>query len=401
MDQKWFEPKNGWKEALLAALAAVLIQLLAMLVIFPAFQAYFVKDPSLWDCGHFARFIVKGYQEPETRAFYPAWPLLVRVLFFQTFEPAANHVLADCFKPMAYLSLFLNLLFLILAAKYFRKLLQPALAGITVFILLALNPLGVFRILGYSESLFCLLSVCLLFLLEKKDLRFPHYAGIFVLSALMSLTRPVLVIFGAAAVAAFLISLAETRIAGGGSPDQKTGKIFRSVLALLSGLVAGYAVLGLSHVFASRSFWEPFAVQALWDKKVSLMNFFNNIIHPASWGGKAVLTWDILAVLAPVGLLIWSLVKMTSRKKSFGPTYWFSLLTAVFTVGLVMLTQKDLHSLSRYVFATPFFFVPLGYWLAGLKGKTGMIAGMVLAAISLSCMIYWWVLYVTPGAWMG
>lgn len=90
-----------------------------------------------WDVGHYLRIATDGYTDPTKYAFFPGWPLLLR-LFVWTGVPLAvvAAVLALALSAAA-------------AAALYR------LAGSAVAIAWLLAPTAVFTAVGYTESLFC------------------------------------------------------------------------------------------------------------------------------------------------------------------------------------------------------------------------------------------------------
>ena len=90
-----------------------------------------------WDVEHYLRIATDGYTDPTKYAFFPGWPLLLR-LFVGTGIPLAvvAAVLALAFSALA-------------AAALYR------LAGAGVAIAWLLAPTAIFTAVGYTESLFC------------------------------------------------------------------------------------------------------------------------------------------------------------------------------------------------------------------------------------------------------
>ena len=90
-----------------------------------------------WDVEHYLRIATDGYTDPTKYAFFPGWPLLLR-LFIGTGLPLAvvAAVLALAFSAAA-------------AAALYR------LAGSGAAIAWLLAPTAIFTAVGYTESLFC------------------------------------------------------------------------------------------------------------------------------------------------------------------------------------------------------------------------------------------------------
>lgn len=130
-----------------------------------------------WDAAHYATVATAGYTQPLQAAFYPLFPLLIRIATPLTLgDPLlAGVVLANGFALGALV------LFRTLAERELGR--QGARRAL---LYLALFPAGLFLAAGYSESLFLLLSLaCFLALGRERWLA----AGALV--ALATLTRPV------------------------------------------------------------------------------------------------------------------------------------------------------------------------------------------------------------------
>lgn len=114
-----------------------------------------------WDAHHYLHLARYGYgDQPMSLAFYPLWPLLVRLaapLFGGNFTLAAL-ILSNAFSIAA----------LVMLHRLVARRFDENIAGKTLILMLAF-PGAIFLCLPYTESLFLLLCVSLLWLLERAQ----------------------------------------------------------------------------------------------------------------------------------------------------------------------------------------------------------------------------------------
>ncbi len=130
-----------------------------------------------WDAAHYATIATSGYTQPAQSAFYPLFPLLIRLATPLTLgDPLlAGIVLAN--------------LCAFGALVFFRALAERELGprrARRALLYFALFPVGIFLAAGYSESLFLLLSLAAFLALGQG--KWLAAGG---LAALATLTRPV------------------------------------------------------------------------------------------------------------------------------------------------------------------------------------------------------------------
>ena len=224
-----------------------------------------------WDAESYAKLAI----QPVCSAFYPLWPNLIRGLFSPTtIDEAARYLLI-----VASILFIVSIPLLLITLK---KTLKNESLSLGIALLYTLSPMAIFRVIGYTESLFSLLSLCLLFLLiQEPSKRFQPWilSGLFCLSALLSLTRPVLLQMGGASIAALLcVGICE------GLTTHKYDRFWslntlkdyydrhhfriHVTLALILGAMAGYSLYGLFCWQQTGDFLSPFSQQKLWNKKL-------------------------------------------------------------------------------------------------------------------------------------
>jgi hypothetical protein len=162
------------------------------IIINPHIFANFFSNSSVklfYDIEHYSNLVI----HPTCNAFYPLWPWIIRNLFRpQTLDDAAF-----------YFRIFGSSLSLI-SIPIFLYLLKQSINSYKVIVLAvalyAMSPISVFRMIGYTEGIFSVLSLLLLILLDnlksfsKLSIKLIYLlVPIFLLSLLLSLTRPFLV----------------------------------------------------------------------------------------------------------------------------------------------------------------------------------------------------------------
>ncbi len=248
-----------------------------------------------WDVKHYAELALNS----QCSAFYPLWPWLIRVLFHpRTIDQAAH-----------YFSIGSTLLFLVsipLLLALLNQCLRQAHLALLITLLYTLNPMAIFRVIGYTESLFSILSVILIYLLliSKSFNEVLKLGFVAVTIALMSLNRPALLqlIFASGATLATLWIfdlrwesnlLAQQSSALTLNPSPKEGEGFSSLFPLSDsgrrgwgmravrheikltftiwvGALLGYLPYGLFCLSSRGDFLAPFVEQKNWGKQLGI-----------------------------------------------------------------------------------------------------------------------------------
>jgi hypothetical protein len=338
-----------------------------------------------------------------------------------------------------------------------RRVSGDALAATAILCLYAINPYAVFRVIGYTEAIFAIEVAVMILLLQRwqegrRDA--VTLTALAVVTALASLTRPLLPQIAAAAPAA-LLTVALVRKTFRDSADQRgllsivrgDWGLVRLVSLLILAAAAGYAVYGLYCLQQTGEFLHPFSEQRHWGKKLGFYpwnliwpfaghNEFMGLYFPvllllvALWRlgrsrrGQSLGPWRILPVWASIPLAIepslWLGVHAIHGAAQLrnpalrGPAqaaeplprwaesfvFWFCLFMAGAHGGLILLTDRTLQSLARFIFAQPFFFVALAT-LAPLVPKRwrGLAFGFAFIASAL-LLIGIWGLY-AHDLWIG
>ncbi|MEW6492647.1 MAG: mannosyltransferase [Cyanobacteriota bacterium] len=439
--------------------AFILCAALGMVVNPDAFHKFFspvqlVPDPIppsrsisyYWDVKSYAEMVLKNH----CVAFYPLWPLLARILFNpQTVEQAAYS-----FLRLSTILFFISTPLLILV--FTKSLTHQYLAflGVLAF---TLNPMAIFRVIGYTESLFSILSIILIWLglPQIKLNKNLQLLLIGCLTFIMSLSRPILIPFIVASAAALgtLFFFRTLKDSTGWSDFFKIRQYTQEAKIILTLWISAFLGYSLYGAFCWRSrgdFFAPFNDQKLWGTKLGLhlelllfpksplfdllglyfpiLIFLISFIFvylkikdktPLVWVPQSPF-WNVLLLYPP--LLIVSYVvnywrlKIASRgeKKALVPLktsdftqtlssnyiFWFCVYFPIVHSVLIFFTRDRLYSLGRYIFGVPFFFLALGYLCCCIPGKKTYQALWWFVVICAIALVEQWVNY-GQNQWLG
>ena len=400
-----------------------------------------------WDAGIYAQLALA----PACTAFYPLWPRIIHWLSLST-------ALVPTLRLAQLASASLFLLSLPIALFTFEKILKDRQIAFLSFFLYAVGPNAIFHSIGYTESLFSLLS--LLFLLTLVEIEEPSvssgkaagwYGVLFALTVGLSLTRTILLQsgFAIACTLGILFSLRRMR-----SPaSRSTAHLERvpsqqlSVAAVIgTGSLVGYSLYGISCWRTVGDFWAPFHAQVEWGRTVglrpsllllprSLLIDLHGLYLPALIGVAVVgmllatinqrqvlvvlprqVSWYLL-LLHPL-VFIGALMGLARFRQSWvkvievntiahWPQYLgrFSVLYAIAFSGVhslinLLANSGNLYSTSRHFFGTPFAFVGIGVILSALSMPQLTRLGWGIAVVGVGLLAQQWVSYATDG-WLG
>lgn len=448
------------KLSLLISSAFVLCAALGMLVNPDAFHKFFspiqlVPDPVppsrsksyYWDVRAYADMVLNN----RCLAFYPLWPLLSRIFFNpQTIDQAAYSLLK--------LSTVIFGISIPLFILIFIKTLKNQYLVLLALLAFYLNPMAIFRVIGYTESLFSALSIIFIWLCLRQT-RFNETLKVgllFCVTFIMSLTRPILipVVFSSVGALGTILLFEHLKEEPGEGRDfltqirQHALEIKITVTLWISSLL-GYSVYGMFCLRSRGDFFAPFNDQKLWGTKlglhpelllfpksplfdllglyfpvlvllISLTLVYSKIKNkaPLVWIPKSPI-WNVFLLYPPLLTLGYIFVNFLKRQSatdklslarlntseftlslSSNYIFWFCVYFPVVHSALIFFTRDRLYSLGRYVFGVPFFFMALGYLCCCIPGKRTYQALWWLIAISAIALIEQWVNY-GYNKWLG
>jgi hypothetical protein len=256
-----------------------------------------------WDIQAYAELAL----QPQCSAFYPLWPTLIH----WGFQPTS---ITEAARDFLWVATGLSVVTVPLSLILFRKAFQDDRLALGITLLYHLSPLAIFRVIGYTESLFSVLAILLLLLLQSLSrpssrssplsdgLAILNITGVGLLAAILGLMRPTLPQMIGASLAT-LITLGgiqgltpndrsvedpdetkdpeEPKAVEDTAPWQTLWAKLRSFqqqypyvlpvsLALILGTIVGYSVYGGFCWQTTGDFFGPFSQQSLWNKRVGI-----------------------------------------------------------------------------------------------------------------------------------
>jgi len=383
---------------------------------------------------------------PNCDAFYPLWPFIIRTLFHpQTIEQAAHY-----FSIVATILFFISTCLLFWVFKTGLERLDLAFLLVSAY---TVNPMAIFRVIGYTESLFATLStlfiwVCLPQLKINEKLKLVL---IFAITFLMALTRPVLIqiLFSSTAALSTIFTFEILHLKRFSWSHALTTfkkyiyEVKTTIIVWVSSLL-GYSLYGSFCLRTRGTFFAPFQDQKFWSKKLglhlelllfpksplfdllglylpliilflSLTFVYFKVIQrePYIYTPKSLL-WNILFVYPPLLIFMYIFNYMRFYKNkvnqittldytyslSSNYIFWFCVYFAVIHSLIVFFTQDRLFSLARFIFALPFFFLAVGYIYRCIPGKTKYSTLIWLILISAISLVQQWINY-GQDKWLG
>jgi Mannosyltransferase (PIG-V) len=371
-----------------------------------------------WDLDAYANIAL----QEVCGAFYPLWGLVIRwIVHPQTVIQAAFGA-----QMIAIAFFFLSLPFVV---WIFQRSLQDQKLAFWVALIYGVSPMAIFRLNGYSEGWFSVLSLGLIWALGcDRKLAMVLLCGF---AALMSLSRPVLlqIIF------ASVLSLATVANSSFLNRDRAIRLTF---LTSISAIV-GYCFHGWYCLNSKGSFLAPFYAQAPWKKAFGLrlelwflpkspfldllavytpmlitcvaiaLLYFQVKRKPLHWFIPRSPLWYIPLAYPPLFIAVHGIANLRKRQKPEISTeggeflrtnyiFWFCTYFALAHSLLGIFTQDRLYSIGRHVFAVPFVFIAIGALLRTVPQRIPILIG--LAGISALLLIQQWVDYGNH-RWLG
>lgn len=438
--------------------AFILCAALGMLIYPEAFNKFFspsqlVREPPpqlphrsyYWDVEHYANMALNDI----CSAFYPLWPLIIRILFHpQTVDQAAYSFLITA-TIISFISIFI-------LVYVFGKALKRKYLAFLLVLAYSLNPMSIFRFIGYTESLFSVLSIIFIWAFVCKKAETTKLGVLCLVTFLMCLTRPVLIQLLFSSIASLTTifcfeGLKQQSWFGSNflTHLNKYTQEIKITIGLWVSAVLGYSVYGIFCLKSRGNFFAPFQDQQYWGKSLGLhlellllpksllfdllglylplmvlvisltFVYFKlrkkepSVFIPKSAG------WNILVLYPPLLIVLYIFNYLRLKKKKVNSEdlkplktsdytatlsenylFWFCVYFPAAHSAIVFLTQDRLFSLARFVFAVPFFFMALGYLCRCIPGKKTYKAILWFILISAIALVQQWVSY-GKDEWLG
>ena len=393
-----------------------------------------------WD----VKFYAQKALNPSCDAFYPLWPFIIRSLFHpQTIEQAAHYLLI-----VATALFFISTFLVFWVFKIGLERLDLAFLLVSAY---TVNPMAIFRVIGYTESLFATLSTLFIWICLPQ-LKLQEHLKLFLIFAitfLMALTRPVLIqiLFSSTATLGTILTfeLLKLKRFSWGDLFTTLKKHIHEVKVTLTVWVSsllGYSIYGSFCLRSRGNFFATFQDQKFWGKRLGLhleLLFFPKSLlfdllglylpliilflgltfvywkviqrTPYIYTPKSIF-WNILFIYPPLLIILYILNFLKFQKSSQLITsdytyslygnyiFWFCVYFAAIHSLIVFFTQDRLFSLARFIFALPFFFLAVGYIYRCIPGKTKYNTLLWFILISAITLVQQWINY-GQDKWLG
>ena len=411
------------------------------------FTNFFSTNPTklFYDIEHYSNLAINQ----SCSAFYPLWPWLIsNITRIKTINEAALY-----FRVFGSLLTFVSIPMLL---NLLTQNLRSYKIAILVTALYAINPLSVFRMIGYTEGIFSVLS--LIFLLTLADLKiFVNDNSrliyklfiLFLSSLLLSLTRPFLIQALIASVLALVSILIINKISFRNNDlnSLKTFKLHGTATVVIAlGALSGYCIYGYYCLSSRGDFFAPFHDQKLWGKELGLypqlffipltyadfisiyfpaiatviawLIFISTNIRKLTFVIPKFWQWILLIGYPPAFLAFYgfdfSKINFSNKPSSskeisitqsahnmYGSyMFWFCLYFVLIHSIIIVFSDQKLTSLRRFIFGTPYFFVVIAY--ISQCFPTRKVSKILLLALGLSSiwLVQYWLDY-SNNIWIG
>jgi hypothetical protein len=304
-----------------------------------------------WDANHYLFLAERGYEPLHiSNAFYPLLPFLIRTTRYATFGDSLAA------------GLLVSNLLAVIAIGLFHLLVQRThgeeVATASSLLLLAF-PTAFYMGLVYTESLFLVLAVGLLLLIQTGRL-----GGAALLAALLPLSRPTGILMAIPAAVALFLAWRRGEIRG-------ALRLAAVPIGFLVGLVSYFAIMWVTTS-------DPLA--GFDAQRVFLAdNSLSRLLHPVEWAKSNFVTVDLslhgfrTSALDRLAFLIFVPLAILSRRR-LSP----DLLSALLVLGAIPALTGSFTSYPRYLLVAFPMFVTLA-----LLVRRRIALGALLAASTI------------------
>jgi len=407
-----------------------------------------IKDKAgyYYDVSAYAAMTIKD----QCSAFYPMVPWITRYLFNPwNFEQAVIGL-----KTISSICFVIGIpLFYYLCEKISKNVNLSML----MTLLFTVSPMAIFRVIGYTEGVFSLLCLILIWLINNLSINKQFvYIFTFLTVFIMSLCRPVTLqlIFSSFISFAAVVLIEKFRSKSSwqnlisSSKDKYQHLLYLSLVIIFSSLI-GYSIYGSICWELRGDFLAPFNDQKLWGKSlgfypqiflsleyplfeqmslyfpiflligvcVSLYTFINQkkigVFIPSSSIG-----WWLLSLYPSIFFVIYTIKFFIAKNKKnkftvidlynsiqakevfSSYTFWFCLFFVMSHIIINLLTVDKIYSLARFTFSLPFLFVALIYVLRNfkLKGVDNLLKWFIF--VEIIALVEQWIRY-GRHQWLG
>jgi Gpi18-like mannosyltransferase len=331
--------------------------------VFPSLESNFLMQFANWDGYHYLPIAEFGYYRIQEYAFFPLYPLLIKITSFITGSLLLSGILINIISTFFGLVFFYKLVIL-------EKNITIALIAV---LLLLVFPTSFFFITVYSESLFFLFTVLSFYFLKKERL---FLSVLF--SGIATATRPL----GLAVAVAVFYQLIVLK-------KKKNSKLNWSHLMGLSVISVFGLIFYMIFLFIQTGNPLTFlTVQSNWNRSIGwpwdgvLLNLLNIVSSPNIFYQSLAVVWEFLFFVFGFGIVL--------RSFRYLPTHYtlYGLISL-----LLPLTTSSLMSFPRFLL--PIF--PLFIVLALTKNRLILL---IYGILSSTLLIYFTILFIN-GFWVS
>ncbi len=282
-----------------------------------------------WDGGHFLGIAQKGYSEKFQYAFFPLYPLAIRLVNFLT----QNYLFSGLLISIGSAFFGVQLLYRLVLEDFEKKIAEKTVMALLFF------PTSFFFLTAYSEGLFFLLTISAFYFLKKNKLFWAVVAA-----ALASATRLV----GLAVVLAILIDIGTRE-----GFNKKNWHIFLLPFAgFLFYCMYLYKVSGDPFYFiTAENHWQRTIVTpgiAFWETLRSVPNGMIDLLFAIFGVGFAIRSLRFLPASLAVYSLLSVLIPLFTSTLSSMPRFLLPVFPIFITVALI---KKPMIALGIQIFS--------------------------------------------------
>ena len=357
---------------------------------------YFYNFTQTWDSIHYSRIAEFWYpavdhigKKDYIYAFFPLYPALIASVTVFTGSITVSMIALTLLLPLAGFYLLRKFF-----ALYFSQLDSKILTSLAL-----LMPFSLFFFVNYTESLYLILELAVLYFIYKKNQNWFDWIVAILLGLLIVWNRSVGLLFvGSFFLVYFIYWIIQ-------SLKKRQLSKETSVLVLRTGLLSFGAGLGLISFFTHNlirtgNFYVSRTVQDYFGRGSTL-----NPLEPFGRGIQDIVNGDHFSrgvFFIPIIVLVLYLV-MRKISKDYQALYLFTLASFVYTLLTIYLnlTANSLASTNRYVLTSPLYLIGLPVILLGLLNKYNrlwilpVIYSILLLFLLISIAVY------TRHLWLG
>lgn len=308
------------------------------------FKNNFFESLGNWDGGHYLGIAKGGYSEKFQYAFFPLYPLLIKLLSLVT----RNFLLSAVFISLFSTYLGLNLLYRLVSKYFDKKIAEKTISSFIFF------PTSFFLLTAYSEGLFFLLVILAFYLLRQKKLFWAT-----IVASLSSATR----LAGLAVAVGLLIEVITTE-----GINRKNWFILFAPLGFIIYSIFLYQQTGDPFYFiVAENHWQrtlAIPTASFWQALINItdVNVLLDLIFAIFGLGLAIRTFRFLPASLAIYSLISVLIPLFTPTLLSIPRYLLPVFPIFITLALL---KKPFLAFSLQIFSIMLLGIFTALFIAG------------------------------------